>query len=99
MSLTDKMRTAMTNNGMTQRDVAKKLGVSKAVVSARFLHCRSLKILLETMEACDCDVVLRQKNGECEMIITLDDIRMIWRKIYKKSSWSKKHLTTVLVML
>lgn len=75
MSLTDKMRTAMMNNGMTQSDVAKKLGVSKAVVSARFLHCRSLKMLLETMEACDCDVVLRQKNGECEMIITLDDIR------------------------
>ena len=75
MSLADKMRTAREKSGKTQIDIARQLGVSKAVISARFLHCRSLKMFLETMNACDCDIVLRPKNGDCEMVITLDDIK------------------------
>lgn len=75
MSLQQKMRMAVINSGKNQAQLARELNTSTMNISNRINRCRNVKLLCETLEAIDCDLIIRSRNnGNINFTLTVEDI-------------------------
>lgn len=69
----DKIKYFIRLSGKSQTELAQELDCSKYVIQTRITNGKNLPRVLSILNACNCDILIRERSTGIERIVTLED--------------------------